>query len=157
LLAGLDDEPGGWRVCALAFLEAQAWRWQFSRLAAEPILAQLAAHAPKSPLARGSFWVRSLAMAAGLIVAFALGTRYSGDLPTSEGIAGKPPRRQQLAALAPTPENDDSPWQTLTLLPAEGGSHEPLELRVANTANSEGEGAALGPLVLPAILLHQFE
>ena len=26
LLASLDDEPGGWRCCALAFLEAQAWR-----------------------------------------------------------------------------------------------------------------------------------
>jgi hypothetical protein len=26
LLALLDDEPGGWRCCALAFLEVQAWR-----------------------------------------------------------------------------------------------------------------------------------
>ncbi len=26
LLASLDDEPGGWRCCALAFLEAQTWR-----------------------------------------------------------------------------------------------------------------------------------
>ncbi len=26
LLGRLDDEPGGWRRCALAFLEAQCWR-----------------------------------------------------------------------------------------------------------------------------------
>jgi hypothetical protein len=26
LLSGLDDRPGGWRQCALAFLEAQSWR-----------------------------------------------------------------------------------------------------------------------------------
>lgn len=26
VLAALDDEPGGWRRCAMAFLEAQAWR-----------------------------------------------------------------------------------------------------------------------------------
>ena len=26
LLAALDDEPGAWRRCALALLEAQAWR-----------------------------------------------------------------------------------------------------------------------------------
>ena len=26
LLASLDDRPGGWRRCALAFLEAQTWR-----------------------------------------------------------------------------------------------------------------------------------
>ena len=25
LLSGLDDEPGGWRRCALAFIEAQSW------------------------------------------------------------------------------------------------------------------------------------
>ena len=26
LLGQLDDEPGGWRRCAIAFLEAQCWR-----------------------------------------------------------------------------------------------------------------------------------
>ena len=26
LLAGLDSEPGGWRRCALAFLESQCWK-----------------------------------------------------------------------------------------------------------------------------------
>ncbi len=43
LLAALDDEPGGWRRCALAFLEAQAWRWQLGRMAGEPLVAQVSA------------------------------------------------------------------------------------------------------------------
>jgi hypothetical protein len=32
LLGQLDDEPGGWRRCALAFLEAQCWRQAFGEL-----------------------------------------------------------------------------------------------------------------------------
>ncbi len=37
LLLGLDDEPGGWRRCALAFLEAQAWKQQFGAIVREPV------------------------------------------------------------------------------------------------------------------------
>jgi hypothetical protein len=33
LLGGLDDEPGGWRRCALAFLEAQCWKQVFGQTA----------------------------------------------------------------------------------------------------------------------------
>jgi len=32
LLSGLDDRPGGWRRCAMAFLEAQSWREAMSVL-----------------------------------------------------------------------------------------------------------------------------
>jgi hypothetical protein len=32
LLGQLDDEPGGWRRCALAFLEAQCWKQSLGRL-----------------------------------------------------------------------------------------------------------------------------
>lgn len=36
LLAGLDGEPGGWRCCALAFLEAQAWKNELGRFGHDP-------------------------------------------------------------------------------------------------------------------------
>lgn len=32
LLGSLDDKPGGWRCCALAFLEAQSWGQEFRSL-----------------------------------------------------------------------------------------------------------------------------
>src|SRR6187401_2373892 len=32
LLSSLDEEPGGWRRCASAFLEAQAWGKEFSAI-----------------------------------------------------------------------------------------------------------------------------
>ncbi|MBN1394571.1 MAG: hypothetical protein JW959_06080 [Pirellulales bacterium] len=35
LLASLDDKPGGWRHCALAFLEAQCWKQAFGATAPE--------------------------------------------------------------------------------------------------------------------------
>ena len=34
LLSSLDDKPGGWRRCALAFLEAQSWGQEFRSLSA---------------------------------------------------------------------------------------------------------------------------
>ncbi len=36
LLSGLDRSPGGWRRCALAFLEAQSWRQALGGIAREP-------------------------------------------------------------------------------------------------------------------------
>jgi len=32
LLGGLDDEPGGWRCCALALLESQEWKRQIGAI-----------------------------------------------------------------------------------------------------------------------------
>src|SRR5262245_12670555 len=39
LLASLDDRPGGWRQCALAFLEAQSWRTDLGQLVKEASVA----------------------------------------------------------------------------------------------------------------------
>src|SRR5690349_16523681 len=74
LLAVLDDEPGAWRQCALAFLEAQSFAWQLSRVATEPLLVQQAAtpHVQAAPLRAGRFkW--PLALAASVMVAFLFG------------------------------------------------------------------------------------
>ena len=97
LLAALDDEPGAWRRCALAFLEAQSWRWQLSRLAVEPLVAQTSARpAPlESRKNRHSLWGMCLAIAASLLVAFGLGVRYQS--------AGQP-----LLANNSAPQSDES-------------------------------------------------
>jgi hypothetical protein len=94
LLAAFDDEPGAWRQCALAFLEAQSWGWQLSRMATEPIVAQVSAGATSldaagalaEPVAHDGWaadviartrttalW--SAALAASVLIAFLLGTR----------------------------------------------------------------------------------
>lgn len=78
LLASLDDRTtwgsdGGWRPCALAFLEAQAWGHQFKQIVAEP--AKPVAPILERPQASqpSVHWGRWLAIAASLLVAFSLG------------------------------------------------------------------------------------
>jgi anti-sigma factor RsiW len=78
LLASLDGQPGGWRNCALAFLEAQSWRKEFHDLAhgitvqnkEDEVRALQNASGKKSPVAATVQW---LALAASLLLAFGLG------------------------------------------------------------------------------------
>jgi hypothetical protein len=84
LLARLAEEPGGWRRCALAFLEAQAWREAFVPVAsnAGPVpTATLAA--PK--VHRLAVARTVVALAASLLMAFSLGwlSRGQADPPAS--------------------------------------------------------------------------
>jgi hypothetical protein len=97
LLVALEDEPGAWRRCALTFLEAQTWRWQLGRMAAGPLVAQAAvpSRPPAAPWRganRATLWGACLATAAGLLVAFALGTRFptTGAVPLATGAGGEP-------------------------------------------------------------------
>jgi hypothetical protein len=86
LLASLESQPGGWRRCALAFVEAQVMRQELRRFvcssdshkdqsaahtvqvsASEKTLAPRTEHAPRR---RAGIW---LAAAASLLIAFGLG------------------------------------------------------------------------------------
>jgi hypothetical protein len=146
LLASLDDEPGAWRNCALAFLEAQSWRLQLSRVASEPILEQMKTPARASGAASGLAWGSWLAVAASLLVAFAMGSRFPFDprgLQTEEPLLTQrddaPP-----ATLGGPPEEaapaSDPPF-TLTLTPLDGDNREAIELPVVE-ADGAGEFAA---------------
>jgi hypothetical protein len=84
LLLELDAEPGGWRRCALAFVEAQTWRSEL-REVMDPsarvndgggvVLSAQACALAEAPRVR-SVWRATtpwLAVAAGLLLAFGLG------------------------------------------------------------------------------------
>lgn len=79
LLTALDEEPGGWRRCALAFIEAGAWRDALGEVARPssastvPAAVQLPAAPRKSALA-GWSW---LAVAASIVAAFACGKHWT--------------------------------------------------------------------------------
>jgi hypothetical protein len=109
LLASLDDQPGGWRRCALAFLEAQSWSEGFGEFVRKPVASRaadeksgLAAAAP-APQGnrRGAVW---LAVAAGLLAAFTLGLMWRGGGP----IAGNngAPTDPTIARVVPPPTSD---------------------------------------------------
>jgi hypothetical protein len=169
LLVGLDDEPGGWRRCALAFLEAQSWRWQLSRLSAEPILAQFNARPRNGAARRGLYWAGALGIAASLGVAFLLGTRFpaggpfAGDLQLAAQQPGQDLSAQ--AAWTPMPPLADEtnapsarqPWQTLKLTPLGGNSQEPIELRVVESTSDDAQELAGRRSALSGQLLRGFE
>jgi hypothetical protein len=75
LLATLDDEPGGWRRCAFAFLEAQAWRQELTAVRSAGLWQSLPGKtANQQAGARSSIdWRLVLGMAASFLVALALG------------------------------------------------------------------------------------
>lgn len=87
LLAALDDVPDAWRRCALAFLEAQAWRHE---VRAEAVLAPQVE--PATPVAATSAWRRAgitlAAMAASFAMAFALGLALRGEGNGQAQLAG---------------------------------------------------------------------
>jgi hypothetical protein len=70
LLARIDDEPGGWRRLALAFVESQALRCDL--VAINPAPASGRVHPGGVPQTTAP-WSRLLALAASLAVAFGIG------------------------------------------------------------------------------------
>jgi hypothetical protein len=98
LLLALDDEPGAWRRCALAFLESQTWGGDLKALRNEPALeappvVEKPTVAPPPPPRPSRFFELCLAMAASVALAFGVGVwvrsmwSTSGDNPFSPRMA----------------------------------------------------------------------
>jgi hypothetical protein len=142
LLAALDDEPGAWRRCALSFLEAQSWRWQLSRLAAEPLVAQSTTNPGKQPHAvtGARRWIGWFAIAASLVVSFGLGRGFpaassSRQLPDGN-VAAFSVAEQAIASSGSEGDaaDEESPeWETLTLAAnGDEGAENTFQLLVSN-------------------------
>jgi len=104
LLSGLDHEPEGWRRCALAFLEAQAWKQELrfiakpqaaqdSRVESDEVLALKTA--TEGQVDRSLGWRQrlstALAMAASFLVALVIGSqlhRGFGPGPAGTELVG---------------------------------------------------------------------
>jgi hypothetical protein len=92
-IGSLDARPDGWRRCALAFIEARAWRGELGLIARNRTPAHngvpvhLTLDRPfegqqTQPSQRRN-WPQTLAIAAGLMFAFVLGLATRGNLPFS--------------------------------------------------------------------------
>jgi hypothetical protein len=105
LVASLDDEPGGWRRCAMAFLESQALAGELVSTRRSLDLSDDSGNAPgielgsgdtsRPPLRLGPFEAKTLlAMAASFLVAFGLGVALPRVWPLMQPdatvIAGLP-------------------------------------------------------------------
>ena len=127
LLCQLDHEPGGWRRCALAFLEAQSWKKEFGAIVAP------AAARPQSPPARRQRtrqWLgTAMAMAASFLVALVVGrqilvpSRGPGLRPSAEIAsagksivpAGSARRQENSSGLAQARQGAADQWELVTL------------------------------------------
>ena len=124
LLARLEDTPGGWRRCALAFLESQDWRRELKVVAREPALSgPVSAPSSRRGVASRFSWSTSLAMAASFLLAFALGSAWRGLEPAgltgpgAKDLAGQSTRMEQPteSSLPPNEQGSQDGFETLTL------------------------------------------
>ena len=148
LLARLDAVPGGWRRCALAFIEAQSWTQDLRAIRQEsPATAQTPQLAPQ----RGSKRSRLgpvLAMAASFLIALGLGAYFRGFWSRLETTVSPvqtaitvPSTSQGGPSVSPGFAGSAGPvspeiWQTVALPVADGSGgiteSVPLPARVAD-------------------------
>lgn len=82
VLRSLGDAPDGWRRCALAFLEAQAWQRELG-LASRQTQSPSAPPVTIRPTAAARRWPLLLATAASFLLAFGLGIAMRPSAPGS--------------------------------------------------------------------------
>jgi hypothetical protein len=107
LLRSLDERPDGWRRCALAFLEAQAWSRELRAVQQEAAAGPLTRCQSEAGLrhaaaasAVGRRWPLYLAIAASFLLMFGLGVAFRGGLSWMGEGRQEPPmvRRDQRTA-----------------------------------------------------------
>lgn len=109
LLSALEFQPDGWRRCALAFLEARAWKTELSLIThqacpqvdAAPINSAPVTAASSKPRARHTPWARVFTIAACIGFAFYLGIVVRGQWTKINKEAG-----HQLAGSGAEAEDD---------------------------------------------------
>ncbi len=124
LLLAVEEEPDGWRRCAAAFLEAQAWAGEL-RSVRQSAAAPPAAAAPRPTAARGYVGL-ALAAAASFAIAFVLGWQFrwshtpQQDAPALAGTAAPAAAEEAEASRAadpgPSTPPPPTPWGEATLV-----------------------------------------
>src|SRR5262245_12758683 len=144
-LASLDDRAGGWRMCALAFLEAQSWRSELKKIVRDSDATPSLVRAPAPLSARiGGRGLRLFAAAACVLMAFTLGLAMHKDGLSLRSATPSP--GNELAAVTSVPPATD-------FVPQSAKSSDSLTLWVRN---EQGEPQPLRvPLVDAATLDRQ--
>jgi hypothetical protein len=182
LLARMDLEPGAWRRCALAFLEAQCWQESLAplaRSASEPaqigkgdirLLPERPATELRSvpgfaqkvnvPFFRRPavlHWAAGLAVAASFLVAFGLGVVarpvWRPAAPRVEQVAGPGGAEAGLRGVLPV---SASPWRMVTLTSPDDPS-DPIHLPAVERKRIDNKWLRSFPSALPSDVLRALE
>ena len=148
LLASLEDEPGGWRRCAMAFLEAQAWGKEFAAIrrreedGASPVPAQESVELRSAKKASFISAGPLLAAAACAILAFGLGlatqNRFFPAEPLAARLAGQASLGTVIAPPIPALEVDAANDPEITAMKLVIGGAENEEIVVPVIAGHPG-------------------
>lgn len=106
VLRMLDGAPDGWRQCAVAFLEAQAWESEVRRMRFaddRPAISHVSVRQAKA----GKPWPLLLATAASFLLAFGLGIAFR--LPTPLGVQPPTAEFDRLAGVPPETASETPP------------------------------------------------
>lgn len=142
LLAGLDDEPGGWRSCALAFLESQSWKQEFGAIAKEPA-EETAARRPVRLRRLSGPAGTLLAMAASFLVALLLASLFQG-IWQSGSPAGRPPINAFVRTPGPAdPDSKEAPRQSPQEIPPQQPATPSDKVWVFELPGPEGGGQTI--------------
>ena len=163
LLGRLDDEPNGWRRCAMAFLEAQCFEEGLGALLAEEVWPDTPAK-PSPTVTPGPprFWRRAsrhlgtvAAMAASFLVALSVGLYWQNTRPAAapvHHVAGEPaPAVATENATGTSPlQRPSSPWQMVTL--AGNKDSGPIQLPAVEKNSIDEDDLRSLPVAVPSEL-----
>ena len=164
LLSRLDEQPDGWRRCALAFLEAQSWRKEFGQVVRpseeQPSQPSTAARRPWLQA-----WGTVLAMAASFLVALVLGThlrdggigRTGGPAPLAgTGVVEKSHELAKPESASPRGPSDQ--WELITVAsPRVEGGLETVQVPAVQRDALDPKFFEQMPGAMPAEVLQAFE
>ena len=184
LLLLLESMPDGWRRCALAFLEAQAWEhecksfcWDAPAASKVPPSVSLPAQsapASRAPARHKTGWggriASALGIAASFLIAFGLGLVWRAwdgvDRPGPTGGLASAPRPMEPNALPSVGQSeshsrrmtDDLQWATVSLpVTTPSGDIEQFEMPVAMGPGVDMQWLVDRPSSLPLHLVRDLE
>lgn len=129
LLLRLENEPNGWRQCALAFLEAQGWREAFHPLAALASGEVRPREMPPTQDGKTASWrpiLRLTALAASLAVAAVLGWAFHGG--PAENRPDVPITKEEPSTPTVSPEPIQPAPVEVAVQPSSSGPDDPPAL-----------------------------
>ncbi len=157
-LRQLDTEPGGWKLCALAFLEAQAWQQEAKAICRKLALPGGSAAdsgverpacsaAPPAPKTRSPLQLESrrtwYATAVGVLLAFVAGMAAQAVVfqgAVSPARHGQPPGPVVADRVASAPPKRSGRLSSDVTAPAQAGRNEASQLASAGRSQSQQQG-----------------